>query len=152
MPAPVPVEDSPGLRSVQPDRPDPRMSVDQAFEVVDDRGPDVRIQASFPLGRLQDIPQRDSVPAEKRQSRFMIRFDGLVVDAGKNPPEVVAGVCVVFPGRQRGIAREGAEDQDTGSAVGYGVESLFHRHFIGISSKAWFAYNPPSAAKGPPIS
>ena len=137
LPAPMPVEDIPGLRPVQPDRPDPGMFPDQAFEIVDHRRPDVRVEASFPLGRLQHIPQSDSVPAEKRPSRPEVLSDGLAMDAGKNPPEMVAGIRVVFARRQRGVARQGAQDQDAGAVVDNRFQPFFHRHFstsIGGSS------------------
>ena len=96
VPAPVLAEETPGFRSVHPDRTDPRVFLEYSFEIVDCRTPNVRIKASFPFGYLQHVPQRDSTPVEKCPLQLVIRPDGFIVDAGKNTPEMIAGTCVVF--------------------------------------------------------
>lgn len=56
MTMPVSFENFARFRSVQLDRLDLWMPVDQAFEIINYLGPDIRIEAPFPFGCFQHIP------------------------------------------------------------------------------------------------
>ena len=89
------------------------------FETNADCLADRGIEASAPASRGDRVPQRDAPRFQRRESGLVAQPHEVDPDRlAHQMPEAVLRMRVVAPRRERGLARQAAEDQDPGVGCG----------------------------------
>ena len=115
-----------GLAAVEADAADARVRGEESGEIVDadrvlaDRG----IEAAGTDAARDDVPERDAPALQGGRAARIGRIGRDAADLARDAPELVVPERVVLAGRERGLARHAAEDEDAGAAVGDRGEAL----------------------------
>jgi len=124
-----PAPDPSGRRSVEGDRPEHRKIVEQMFELIVLRFADRLVEAAAPARRSDDVPQADATVAQPLEPPVVLqRLQFLADRRAEQPPELVCGVRVITPRRERGVSRQAAEYEQCGVGAGDWWKAEFDAH------------------------
>ena len=102
-------------RSVERDRSEHRKIVEQMLELIVLCHVDRLVEAAATARRSDDVPQADAALAKPVYPPVIIqRLQFLADRRAEEAPELVGGVRIVTPRRQRCVSRQAAEDEQYG--------------------------------------
>src|SRR6185369_694762 len=110
--ADLPAPDPRRGRSVECNRSEHRKIVEQMLELVVLCLADRLVETAAPARRSDDIPQADAALAQPIEPPLIIERLKVFADRRtEQPPELVGGMRIVTPRRERCVSRQAAEDE-----------------------------------------